>query len=236
MKIEMTVQVDEMIQQLKELASQDVADGQGHFGILGTNRLGVSIPNLRKMAKGVSDHDLALQLWQSGYHDARLLAGMVDIPEKVSREQMEAWVQDFDSWDLCDQVCSNLFDRTPFAVECALDWMECEAEYVRRAGFVMVAALAVHRKTMPDTEFLQFFPNMKRFAVDDRNFVRKAVNWALRQVGKSRPNLREKAIETAREIGQMNSATARWIAADALRELERPLKNMNGKQTTAHGS
>lgn len=165
------------------------------------------------------DHFLAQELWASGIHEARILAGMIDEPEAVSEEQMDSWVKDFDSWDVCDQVCGNLFDRTPCAYKNAVEWSKRKEEFVKRAGFVMMAELAVHDKTAMDKEFLRFFTLVKREATDERNFVQKAINWALRQIGNRSRSLNRKAIETAKEIQKMDSKAARWIAADALREL-----------------
>ena len=139
----------------------------------------------------------------------------------VTRVQMERWVLDFDSWDVCDQVCWNLFDRTPFALDLAKEWPLRPQEFVRRAGFTLMAGLALHDKHLDDSQFLPFFPLMVQYATDERNFVKKAVNWALRGVGKRNPALRVQAIQTARQIQQLDSPTARWIARDALRELEK---------------
>jgi 3-methyladenine DNA glycosylase AlkD len=190
------------------------------YGINPAQALGVSIPALRQMARGRCDHALAEALWQSGIHEARILAGMVDDSSQVSSEQMERWVLDFDSWDVCDQVISNLFDRTRDAVEKAHAWSQRPEEFVKRAGFVLMAALAVHDKKSGDEVFLDFLPVIQREATDGRNFVKKAVNWALRQIGKRNASLRAAAIETARQIRAIDSPTARWIAADALKELE----------------
>jgi 3-methyladenine DNA glycosylase AlkD len=165
------------------------------------------------------DHQLAQDLWASGIHEARILAGMIDDPKLVTEEQLEHWVVDFDSWDVCDQCCSNLFDRTPFAHKKAVEWSKRGEEFVKRGGFVLMAALAVHDKTAGDQAFEAFFPIIKREATDDRNFVKKAVNWALRNIGKRNESLNRRAIEVAEEIKQIDSRTARWIASDAIREL-----------------
>jgi 3-methyladenine DNA glycosylase AlkD len=165
------------------------------------------------------DHALAQRLWASGVHEARLLASMIDQPEMVTEAQLESWVRDFNSWDVCDQCCSNLFDKTKFAHEKAIDWSKREEEFVKRAGFVLMAALAVHDKKAADEDFLKFLPIVKRESTDERNFVKKAVNWALRQIGKRNLNLNKAAIQTAEEIQQIDSGSARWIAADAIREL-----------------
>ena len=190
------------------------------FGINPANTYGVSIPILRKMAREIGkNHELALELWETGIHEARLLACFIDRPDMIAEEQMERWVKDFDSWDVCDQCCGNLFDRTRFAHKKAVEWCGREEEFVRRAGFVLMACLAVHDKKAGDQAFIEFLPLIKTHSGDDRNYVKKAVNWALRQIGKRNQNLNEVAIKTAEEIKQLDSRSARWIASDALREL-----------------
>ncbi len=210
----------EILQQLKSLSNPEAIAGMARFGINPNNTYGVSIPALRKIARETGkDHILAQQLWQSSIHEARILAGMIDEPGKVTEEQMERWAEDFDSWDICDQVCSNLFDKTDFAYQKAHEWSSRKEEFVKRAGFVLMAALSVHDKKAGDEKFLEFLPVIKREAADDRNFVKKAVNWALRQIGKRGLKLNRAAIETAKEIKEIDSKAARWIASDALREL-----------------
>ena len=212
--------LDEVLARLNQAADPRAVEGMARFGIRSAHVLGISIPVLRKMAKELGkDHALALELWASGLHEARILAAMIDDPRLVSEEQMEAWVADFDAWDVCDQVCGNLFDKTPYAYQKAVEWCHREQEYVRRAGFVLMAELAVHDKQAPDEAFLSFFPLIKQYATDERNFVKKAVNWAIRQIGKRNARLRVSAIEWAEEIGAMDSRAARWIARDALKEL-----------------
>jgi len=180
--------------------------------------------------KNLDRHELALELWDSEIHEARILAGFIDDPAKVTEEQLETWVLDFDSWDICDQVCSALFDKTDFAYQKAEEWSERPEEFVKRAGFVLMATLAVHDKKAPDAPFEKFLEICKREATDERNFVRKAVNWAIRSIGKSRNvNLYNKALQIAQEILKENaqgetlcrSKTARWIANDAISELEK---------------
>lgn len=214
------MQYEEIIDQLKSLSDPEAVAGMARFGIKSDKTLGVSIPNLRKIAKKTGkNHPLALRLWDSGIHEARILAGMVDDPEMVTEEQMESWVKDFDSWDVCDQCCLNLLDKTEFAYQKAIEWSERSEEFVKRTGFVLMAQFAVHDKKASDEDFMQFFPIIKREATDKRNFVKKAVNWALRQIGKRNLNLNNKAIEIAKEIQQLDSKSAKWIATDALREL-----------------
>jgi len=190
------------------------------FGINPRNTYGVSIPVLRTMAKELGkSHSLALKLWESGIHEARILASMMDVPDRVTNEQMERWVKDFDSWDVCDQCCSNLFDKTELAYQKAYEWSSRPEEFVKRAGFVLMAALAVHDQKAPNARFLKFLKTIRREAADERNFVRKAVNWSLRQIGKRNLELNRAAIVTAKTIRKMDSNGARWIASDALREL-----------------
>ena len=190
------------------------------FGIRGSKMLGVSVPNLRRLAaKNGKDHETALELWTTGIHDARLLATMIDEPAKVTEEQLEAWVKDFDSWDIVDQACGNLINKTQFATTKALEWTRREGEYEKRSGFSLIAMLAVHDKKSGDKTFLGFLPSIIRESNDERNFVKKAVNWSLRQIGKRNQSLNKAAIQTAERIAGLDSKSARWIAADALREL-----------------
>lgn len=211
---------EEIIERMKRNADPECVAGMARFGINPNNTLGISIPVLWNLSKEIGkDHDLAAKLWRSGIHEARILAGMVDEPEKVTEVQLDRWVEDFDSWDVCDQVCSRLFDKTPFAYKKAHQWTRRDEEFVKRAGFVMMAALSVHDKKASDKEFEKFFPVIVREAEDGRNYVRKAVNWALRQIGKRNKALNKKAIQIAEKIRKIDSKSARWIATDALREL-----------------
>jgi 3-methyladenine DNA glycosylase AlkD len=212
--------LEDILNLLHSLANPDNVAGMARFGINPHHTLGVSIPSLRKMAREQGkDHDLALALWQCEIHEARLLASMVEDARQVSEAQMENWVKDFDSWDICDQVCGNLFDRTPFAYGKAQEWSARSEEFVKRAGFVLMASLAVHDKKASNAAFEPFFPILIREACDERNFVKKAVNWALRGLGKRNRSLNQTAIQTARKIQGLDCKAARWIAADALREL-----------------
>ena len=189
------------------------------FGIASTNTLGVSIYDLRPMAKEIGkNHRLALRLWKSGIHEARILASYIDEPAKVTEGQMEDWAADFDSWDVCDQVC-ELFGKTPYAYKKIVDWSKRKEEFVKRAAFALIAEMAWHDKEANDNQFKRLFPHIIRESTDERNFVKKAVNWALRNIGKRRPGLKKEAINAAKEIQKIDSKSARWIAADALREL-----------------
>ncbi len=210
----------EVVKRLKSQANPENVKGMVRFGINPANTLGISIPSLRKLAKEIGkNHKLAQELWESKIHEARILASFIDDPKLVTSQQMDIWVNNFDSWDICDQVCSNLFDKTPYAYGKINVWCKNEQEFARRAGFVMMAVLAVHDKSLTDKRFKSFFPLIKKYSSDERNFVKKAVNWALRQIGKRNKELLKKALNCAEEIKTLDSKSAKWIAADAIREL-----------------
>lgn len=212
--------VERVIEEIRGLGNPENLPGIARYGIRTDKAYGVSIPKIRNLAKKIGkQHDLAEQLWKTGIHEARILAGMIDDPTKVTEAQMERWAGDFDSWDVVDGACGNLLDRTRFAVSKAYDWSTRNEEYVKRAGFVLMAELAVHDKKAADKVFLDFLPVIVRESTDDRNFVRKAVNWSLRQIGKRNTALNKAAVRTAETIQKIDSKAARWIAADALREL-----------------
>jgi 3-methyladenine DNA glycosylase AlkD len=191
------------------------------FGINHMKRYGVRMPELRRIAKNTGkNHELAEKLWNAGYGETRILASLIDDPEKVTEAQMEKWVLDFDSWDVCDQCCMNLFRKTPFAYKKIFEWSRNEHEFVKRAAFTLIAVLAVHDKQAPDDRFEQLFSLIIEESIDNRNYVKKSVNWALRHIGKKNIHLNRRAIEIAEEIHKIDSKSARWIASDALRELK----------------
>ncbi len=211
-----------ILAELAALARPDQLEGMARYGMSPEGRLGISIPPLRRIAKQTGkSHRLALDLWKSGIAEARIIASMVDEPDRVTAAQMDCWVRDFNSWDVCDQVCGNLFDKTPHAWTKASEWAKREEEYVKRAGFALMAYLAWHDKAASDAVFVRFFPSIRRGATDERNFVKKAVSWALRNIGKRNPRLRAAALREARSLRSLGSKAARWVGADALRELER---------------
>lgn len=217
--------VSEIIKHLKKNSNLRDREGMKRFGIDVKYALGVKIPVLRALAKKIGkDHKLAVGLWKTKIHEARILASMVDEPKKVSESQMEQWVKCFNSWDICDQVCMNLFDKTEFAWEKTKEWPKRKEEFVKRAGFALMACLAWHDKKSSDKKFIEFFPIIKKHTDDDRNFVKKAVNWALRQAGKKNNNLKKHALKTAEQILsaglRSGSKSAQWIAKDAIRELK----------------
>ncbi len=219
----------QIIAKLKAMRNEKNIKGMARFGINTNCTIGVPIPFLVDIARSEKkNHSLALELWDSGIHEAKILAALIDDPEKVSEKQMEKWVKDFDSWDVCDQVCMRLFDKKPFSYRKAVEWSARKEEFVKRAGFALIATLSVHDKKATDKDFEKFFPIIKREATDERNFVRKAVNWALRQIGKRNKRLNKRAIAVAKQILKENaqSKSARWIAKDALRELEEKRKKL----------
>ena len=215
------MQFESIINELESLSNPEDVEGRARFGINHTKTYGVRMPELRRIAKTAGkDHELAEKLWNAGYGETKILAGLVEDPKMVTEDQMENWVSGFDSWDVCDQCCINLFRKTPFARQKVFEWSIREEEFVKRAAFAMIAVLAVHDKKAEDKEFEEFFSLIIRESSDSRNFVKKAVNWALRQIGKRNLNLNKRAIEVAEEISTIDSKSAKWIAADAIRELE----------------
>jgi 3-methyladenine DNA glycosylase AlkD len=213
--------VKDVLDKLQSRAQPEQLKAMAKYGMAVEQRLGVSVPDMRKLAKEIGkDHKLALDLWRTGIAEARIVAGMIGDPAKLNEEQMEEWVKGINSWDVCDQVCDNLFEKSQLAWKKIVDWSEREEEFVKRAAFSLIACLAWHDKKASDEKFIELFPIIIREATDERNFVKKAVNWALRNIGKRNIKLNEAAINTAREIQRLNSKAARWIAADAIRELE----------------
>lgn len=211
-----------LLTQLEAGANPVNVEGQRRFGITTQGlQLGLDSASLRALAKQHRrDHPLALALWSQAWHETRLLAPLIADPKRLTKEQMELWAADFDNWATCDNACIHCFRKSPLAFDCAREWTSRSETFVKRAGFALIASLAVHAKREPDTTFLALLPSIEREAWDERNFVKKAVNWALRQIGKRNESCRAEAMACARRILQQNSAPARWIARDALRELE----------------
>ena len=211
---------DAVLTRLRSMADPRNVEGMARFGINPKDTLGISVWDLRKVAKDIGrDHGLALALWKTGVHEARLLAAFVDEPAKVTAAQMDAWARDFDSWDVCDQACTDLFHLTRFAPAKAVAWSRRPEEFVKRGGFAIMAGIAWHSKDANDAKFAPFLAAIRRESTDDRNYVKKAVSWALRNIGKRNLALNRKAVATARAIQKIDSRAARWIASDALREL-----------------
>ena len=223
------ITVDEVVAELESRRDEKALAGMAKYGIKVDKAYGWSVPEVRALAKRVvkelgrrdpARHTFALDLWKTGSHEAQLLAGLVDLAEMVTEEQMEAWALDLDSWDVCDQLCNNLFGEAPLAWEKALEWSGREEEFVKRAGFALIAVFAWHAKTASDERFRPLLAAIEREAADERDYVKKAVNWALRNIGKRNVALHGEAVETARRIAASGSRAARWVASGALRELE----------------
>jgi 3-methyladenine DNA glycosylase AlkD len=212
--------VAEILRELKSKGNARNVEGMARFGIKSSDAFGVPTPEIHRLGRRLGrDHTLAANLWATRNLEARMLAGLVDDPKKVTVSQMESWVLEFDNWAICDGSCSNLFDKTPFAYDKAVEWGGRDEEFVKRAGFSLMAALALHDKKANDARFLAFLPAILEEADDERNFVKKAVNWALRQIGKRNVKLNLAAVKVAEELRRRDSAAARWVAADAIREL-----------------
>ncbi len=213
--------VKDVLDKLQSKARPEQLQGMAKYGMAVEQRLGVSVPDMRKLAKEIGrDHKLALDLWRTGIAEAKIVAAMVGEPDKLTEEQMEDWVTGINSWDVCDQVCMNLFEKNQLAWKKIIDWSEREDEFVKRTAFSLIACLAWHDKKAGDDKFIEVLPVIIRGATDERNFVKKAVSWALRNIGKRNLNLNEAAINAAKEIKRLDSKSARWVASDTLRELE----------------
>jgi len=228
------MELDEVIKQLKSMGNPKNVEGMARYGINPKNNLGVSIYKLRPFAKKIGkNHELALKLWKTGIHDARLLAVFIEDITKVSEDQMDLWAQDFDSWDVCDQTCTSLFDTSPIAWKKIREWAEHKKEFVKRAAFSILAGLAVHDKTASNEKFTDFSDIFIKHATDERNYVKKAINWAIRNIGKRNQFLNKKMIELSKEIQHIDSKSAKWIANDAIRELtsEKVKQRLDRKRT-----
>ena len=212
--------LSEVMGMLNAHADPAQLDGMSRYGITTTKRLGVNVPQMRKIAKECGkDHSLALALWDTGIAEAMIVASMIDVPAQVTDQQMEDWVKDFNSWDVCDQVCMNLFEKTALAWQKVRDWSEREEEYVKRAAFALIACLAWHDKGAPDENYIRLIPLIQTGSTDGRNYVKKAVSWALRNIGKRNSTLNVVALQTAQDLKEMESKPARWIGSDAVRDL-----------------
>jgi 3-methyladenine DNA glycosylase AlkD len=218
----MDSRTNSILTKLYSEANPKNVESMARYGIKSSEKvLGVSAKFLFSLAKNTgTNHALALELWQSGVYEARLLAALIADPKQMKKRIMNSWVKDFDNWAICDGVCMHCFRDTPYAHELAAKWIKLTPEFVRRAGFTMIATLAVHDKKSDDSVFLKYLLVVKKYATDERNYVKKAINWALRQIGKRNVKLNAAAIKTAKEIKIINSSSAKWIAADALRELQ----------------
>ena len=215
--------VDSILSWLEKHSSAATREGMARYGIPSDNASGVSVADLRRLAKQVGrDHHLALALWETGSYEARMLTPFVDEPARVTPAQMDRWARDFDSWAICDALCFHLFDKTPHAWSKIAKWSDARAEFVRRAAFALLASVALHDKTAPNKSFLDSLPLIERAATDDRNFVKKAVSWALRGIGKRNAGLHTAAVKLASRLAKASDPAARWTGKDVLRDLATP--------------
>ncbi|MCK9163174.1 MAG: DNA alkylation repair protein [Bacteroidales bacterium] len=214
---------EQVLSYLLSLSNKDKIKQAEYFGVKSNNILGITAPELRAIAKEIkTNHPLALKLWETNYHEARMLSTMIADPTKITLEEIDIWVKDFDSWAIVDGACYNLLRYTPHTEEIIDKYVSSEQEYVRRTSFALIAGLAVGIKNKPDEEFLKYFPLIEKYAYDERNFVWKAVNWALRQIGKRSLYLHPKALSLSQKLSLSNNPTHRKIGKDALRELSDP--------------
>jgi len=217
------MKIADVLALLKRAGNRRTIDGMARYGISAQRAFGVTVGTLNGIRKRIgTDHALSLALWESGWYEARLLAAMIGDPARVTRRQMNAWAASFENWADCDTACFKLFDRSPLAWEMATRWTAAEREFVRRGGFALMACLALHDKEAPDERFLGFLPYIEKGASDPRNFVKKAVSWALRGIGARNKALHGAALEVARRLASSEDATSRWVGKDALRDLTRP--------------
>jgi 3-methyladenine DNA glycosylase AlkD len=215
--------VNDVLHRLQELANPENLEGMARFGMDTEKRLGIPVPEMRKLAKEIGkNHPLAMELWKNGIPEARIVAGMIADPAQLTAEEMENWVRDFNSWDVCDQVCMNLFDKTELAWQKVREWSHRDEAFVKRAAFALIACLAWHQKDTEDQKFIELLPLTIEQATDPRNFVKKSVSWALRHIGKRNKALHREALRTAQQIKKIDAKSARWIASDVIRELENP--------------
>jgi 3-methyladenine DNA glycosylase AlkD len=223
MRSDLKAEVQRILTWLKRRSSAQNREGMARFGLDSKNALGVSVADIRSLAKRVGrNHDLALALWSTGVYEARMLTAFVDEPSRVTAGQMDRWCRDFDSWGICDGLCFHLFDKTPHAWRKIAKWSDARAEFVKRASFALLASVALHDKRAPDKLFLESFSLIQRAATDDRNFVKKAVSWALRAIGKRNAKLNAAAIKLARRFAASENPATRWIGKDTLPDLATP--------------
>jgi 3-methyladenine DNA glycosylase AlkD len=220
----LATQVQDALTWLERKSTRRDRDNLARFGITAGKAFGVSIANIQALAKRLGrDHDLAAELWASGWYEARLLSSFVDEPARVTPRQMDRWCRDFDNWGICDTVCFHLFDRTEFAWAKVGEWHDRRDEFVKRAAFALLACLALHDKRTGDAAFLEGLELIERAATDERNFVKKGVSWALRLIGRRNAALNAAAVTVARRLSDSPNAAARWIGKGAVKELTSPL-------------
>lgn len=216
-------QVEEAITWLRKHGTKRTRDGMARYGLPSDKAFGVPVGTIQQYAKRLGrDHDLALGLWNTGWYEARMLATFIDIPEKVTAAQMDQWCEEFDNWGICDTACFHLFDRTPHAWRKVTQWSRRRGEFAKRGAFALLACLALHDKGADDEPFARSLPLIEKAATDERNFVMKGVNWALRAVGRRNTALNTAAVAVARRLAGSSEAAPRWVGRNALKELTSP--------------
>lgn len=212
--------VHEALTWFERRGSKRNRDGMSRYGIVAAKVFGVSVADTQKLAKHLGrDHGLALALWKTGWYEARMLTAFVDEPARVTPSQMDRWARDFDNWAICDTLCFHLWDKSPLAWKKIRQWSTHRDEFVKRAAFALLASVALHDKKAPDAPFLRSLPLIERGAHDDRNFVKKAVSWALRGVAKRNPKLKRSALVLAKRLAKSDDRGARWVGKDVLRQV-----------------
>ena len=220
---EVTGDVRTILAQLEALGTKAGRDGMQRYGIVAPKMFGVSVSQIQKLSKPFKrDHDLALALWDTGWYEARMMAGFVDDPAQVTPSQMDRWANDFDNWAVCDHSCFHLFDRTPYAFDRIERWSRKRGEFQKRAAFALLASVALHDKEAPDEQFRRCFPLIEDAATDERNFVKKSLVWALRLMGERSRALNAETLDVARRLAASEDRTARAIGKEVIRELAKP--------------
>jgi 3-methyladenine DNA glycosylase AlkD len=223
-KARVKADVQAALSALKQMGTQRDRENLVRFGITASKAFGVSMANVQALAKRLGrNHELAAALWDTGWYEARLLTSFVDEPARVTPAQMDRWSRDFDNWGICDTLCFHLFDKTPYAWAKVAQWSDNRHEFVKRAAFALLASLALHDKRADDESFARCLPFVERAAVDERNFVKKGVSWALRLIGRRNRALNAAAVDVARRLSASSEAAARWVGKDAFKELTGPL-------------
>lgn len=227
-------QVQEILAELESLATPKIRQEMGsRYGIHTDKAFGITVNVLLRMGKEIGvNHELALALWKTKWYEARMLASYIDDVELVTPQQMDAWCKDFDNWGICDTVCFKLFDRSPHAFARIEKWCKQKEEFVRRGGFALLACVALHQKDAAEEQFAKCLPLIEAASTDDRNFVKKSVNWALRSLGYvNSSSIREAARALANRLAASEDSTARWIGRDALKTLSKLSTKIKEKKT-----
>jgi 3-methyladenine DNA glycosylase AlkD len=230
------MQLKEILHELKKMGDPKVKKIKERFVIVPPNSYGIFLKDLNILARRIGKNDeLAIKLFDTGVYEARLLTSMLFNPQNLTERLMEKWVKAFDNWEICDTFCMNVFGKSRFAVKKAFAWAEKKPEYQKRAGFVCMVQYAFTNQEAPNNVFEKFFPVIIKHASDERTYVMKGINWALRQIGKRNKNLYKEALEVADEILKLDSKPARWIAKDAIRQLKKPNVAMKNYPKNIYG-